>query len=997
MKNILLVLLIAISCTLSWAMVAHHQDLPKLPELRSAEPGIHKSTTNWDAFVTTTAPGWTALWASDSDIPWAAMGPPVPISTRISHSAVALEVGERFLRENIELLGITDNQWLSGNPKLVKNLWMIPFRETYHEIPVFGGRIDLRITSSGQLIAFFSNTHPEINLSTTPALSISACMSSLRSWRQFPPDLELEESAMEILPTENQTFLCWRLDIRGNEPHQRWTAWVDAHTGILRAAVSRVATDDVIGHVEGEALPHYWDDPPMGYDFPHENIRVDNLLTVSDTMGNWEITVPGSAPFDIYSQLSGPYVDVDYADGPDASHDTSASSPHDWTWDDSNARTDERNLYHHTNLVHDYYKVLDPDFTGMDYPVPAVCQHGNHYENAFWNGYGTYYGGGGNQFRNFALFCDVIYHEFTHGVTDQIYPPGYLPYIDQSGAMNEAWSDYFACTITDEPLVGEGGLYQSGQAYMRNLDNTLRYPENWQGEVHADGRIIGGAFWDLRERVGAEISDDLIHFTKYGLAEEFLAYFIDMLFVDDDDGNIANGSPHSIELYEAFGIHGIGPGIVPQLKIANHYFDDDETSPSSGNGNGFLEAGEIIELWLRIENEGMLYPPPAQDVTVQLSSLHGDLEVMQGNANIGDLPFGQSRWISTPVTFHVSGSNQGGFANLLVTLSANGGEVTEQDTMEIMLGIPTVLLADDDGGHPYQSYFENALRTADRTYVYRNVTSGIDPDDLALHPVVIWFCGDQSSQTVTADDQSTLTNHLESGGRLILTGQNIGEDISQTGFFQNVLGVIHTDDTLHNIVLDGLDGDIIGNNRWLLLAGAAGAQNQNSPSGTQAGSNAVEFFHYRDNPDNRAGAVRREDPNGYRTIYFSFGLEGISGLGGSTPLPDLLESCLDWLAEGLSAPDDQEIVTPLSWSLESPYPNPFNPTVTLEFSVPRVSNGTIAIYNILGQKVALLDRGPWMSGTRRVLWNAGNFPSGIYFVRLECPEIKLVRKMMLIK
>ena len=997
-KQLLITIFFVISGTISWSMVAENTHLPAPPALSMANPVLYKTTAEWEDFISTTASGWKALWSEDSEIPWAVYGPPIALGGRIDNSADAVRVGERFLSEHQSLLGLTGSGWVAGIPKLVKDIWMVPFREIINGVPVFGGRIDLRITDTGELMGFFARTHSNLLVSSVPALSQSACFSQIRNSRYFGNDLELETAGLEFLPQENQATLCWRMDIRGKEPHQRWTVWVDAQTGEVRAAVSRVATDFVSGYITGEALPFYWNDPLTAYPFSWENVQVDGDWTVSDSSAHWGITVPGSAPYELHSILTGPYVAVDYADGDDASYDTLApTSPHNWIWNISNSRTDERNLFHHTNVVHDYYKGLDPEFTGMDYPVPAVCEYGNAYANAFWNGYGTYYGNGGSEFRSFALFCDVIYHEYTHGVTDQIYPPGYLPYIDQSGAMNEGWSDYFACTITNEPLVGEGGLYQMGSQYLRNLDNTLIYPTNWVGEVHADGAIIGGAFWDLRELVGADVSDQLVHFTKYGLSEDFISYFIDLLMVDDNDHNIANGSPHSVEIYDAFGIHGIGPGIIPRLGLVNYSFDDDATAPSSGNGNGFIEAGEVVEFWTAIENEGYLYPPPAEDVTVSVTSLHPDVVVVQGQVVIGEMAFGQTEWTPSPLVLQVASSAQDEFVDLVVTMSANGGTVTVQDTVEISLGIPRVLLADDDGGGDYESFYFNALHAINQTYYWRDVTSGVNPSDLVTHPWVIWFCGDRSTQTVSASDQEALTNHLLSGGRLILTGQNVGDDIHETSFFQNVLGAIHTDDSVHFVALDGVAGDVLGDDHWLLLIGSAGAQNQLAPAGSQAQEGAVESFHYRDDPEQRAGCIRREDPSGYRTIYFSFGLEGVSGMANSTPLSELLETCLTWLEGGTWVRPAAEVKTPLVWSLQPPYPNPFNPVVALEFTVPGISKGMIVVYNVLGQRVEILEQGNWQAGSHRILWNAEALPSGVYFLRLEAPGIQKVQRMVLMK
>ena len=172
--------------------------------------------------------------------------------------------------------------------------------------------------------------------------------------------------------------------------------------------------------------------------------------------------------------------------------DTSGSAVHPGLYD-----FDEVNVFYHMNVARDSIKGIEPAFVGMDYKVPAIVRIGTNYANAFSDGKGINFGeGDGVTLRNLALFCDVIYHEFNHGITNKIYPYPLLPYTGESGAMDEGWSDYFSCNITNESLIGEGDLV-IGEPFMRNLDNTLKVPDDWAGEVHDDGRIIGGAMWDL--------------------------------------------------------------------------------------------------------------------------------------------------------------------------------------------------------------------------------------------------------------------------------------------------------------------------------------------------------------------------------------------------------------------------------------------------------------------------------------------------------------------
>ncbi len=107
--------------------------------------------------------------------------------------------------------------------------------------------------------------------------------------------------------------------------------------------------------------------------------------------------------------------------------------------------------------------------------------------------------------------------------------------------------------------------------------------------------------------------------------------------------------------------------------------------------------------------------------------------------------------------------------------------------------------------------------------------------------------------------------------------------------------------------------------------------------------------------------------------------------------------------EGATAVEPDPVVElPTSFALAQNFPNPFNPTTSIVFQVPRLAEVQVEVFNILGQRVALLAQGIYPAGTHTVLWDTRlsdvrEAPSGIYFYRLQAPGVSLVRKMILIK
>jgi len=90
-------------------------------------------------------------------------------------------------------------------------------------------------------------------------------------------------------------------------------------------------------------------------------------------------------------------------------------------------------------------------------------------------------------------------------------------------------------------------------------------------------------------------------------------------------------------------------------------------------------------------------------------------------------------------------------------------------------------------------------------------------------------------------------------------------------------------------------------------------------------------------------------------------------------------------------------IFPDGYSLERAYPNPFNPATTLSFALPTQSEVTLSIYNIQGREVASLIHGNMEAGYHSVVWNADEYGSGIYFVKMVAGEYISTQKLMLVK
>jgi hypothetical protein len=117
-------------------------------------------------------------------------------------------------------------------------------------------------------------------------------------------------------------------------------------------------------------------------------------------------------------------------------------------------------------------------------------------------------------------------------------------------------------------------------------------------------------------------------------------------------------------------------------------------------------------------------------------------------------------------------------------------------------------------------------------------------------------------------------------------------------------------------------------------------------------------------------------------LYYDYGF-GADGIGLATAPPTSIESLLD--------------NNPTTYTLYQNYPNPFNPITNIEFTIPKTEFVTLKIYNVLGQEVITLVSEKLKSGSYKYTWDALDFPSGVYYYRLETKFFTQSKKLFLIR
>lgn len=100
---------------------------------------------------------------------------------------------------------------------------------------------------------------------------------------------------------------------------------------------------------------------------------------------------------------------------------------------------------------------------------------------------------------------------------------------------------------------------------------------------------------------------------------------------------------------------------------------------------------------------------------------------------------------------------------------------------------------------------------------------------------------------------------------------------------------------------------------------------------------------------------------------------------------------------GLSFLNKISLDLPASFSLSQNFPNPFNPSTSIKFNIPKSSFVQLTIYDVLGKEVTKLVNKELKIGSYSIDWNGSNYSSGVYFYKLQAGDFTQTKIMMLLK
>ncbi len=851
----------------------------------------------------------------------------------------------------------------------------VHFTQNYEDVPVLGGFATALYTEAGRLAAVGAKLHADIEVSPVPSLSAAEAIAVASAAVAFDSanDHIVGEPELVVVPTEREGgvayYLTWKVVVATQSVYAVWESYVDAHSGDIVYRFNRVNymySGQVSGPVDDVTYCQGTTDLPFG------RVRVDlgnGENTVTEADGSFVIEGNfGAQPIDV--GLDGPECRVINSGAPEAAYSATIQPdvPLAVIFDDTNSDPAERSTYYWTTATERFIQSIDPSWNYTQVTarvnVDASC-------NANWTGTVMNFfrasGGCGNTGR----IGDVVAHEFGHCIQFNL--------IGDQGeeGLGEGNSDIAGTFMVDDPVIGRGFSLDNCASGIRNCDNNLIYPDNVVGQgIHSAGRVICGFNWDARQeleaslgnQVGEETCGSLWHFSRKVLRprmqpDQVLAYFL----MDDDDGDITNGTPNYDELCAAAGAHNFAcPELLEGVIIQHNALDDtfETTTPYTVSAVMFSTEAPLDPAQLLLH------------YSLNLGSFETVALVSDGSSTYtADIP---AQPMNTLVQYYITAADQLGH------------------TATLPESAPAVLY----------SFFVGALHATVDVDMEEDPAWTVGPNTATagfwerVDPVGIFAYPQGLQVYLTPEDDQT----PDPGVTCWITEQDEPGGIG---------GAHDVDNGVTRLVSASYDLSGEGYARlefYLWFSNDLGGNPGEDPFVVEVSTNGGTSYSLLESSVASTGQAwkkKRFDLTNFvaLTDAMRFRFSARDDQGGQSG-PSLVEAGVDdfrlLVVPGSTGVDAPALVVPPRTALAQNQPNPFNPTTEIAFSVGRAGRVELAIYDVEGARVRSLVSEVREPGHYAARWDGVDdrgvpVASGIYFYRLDTAGAHQMRKMVLLK
>lgn len=589
------------------------------------DAGIQNAFANSQAWQQFTAQNgsWMVRFNEQTGKPHMAIGSPVLMGMPMEPQSVAYS----FITSKLAPFNIPANDLVYNNTATNKKYHYVNYKQYYNGLEVLWARLQVKmLKTTGGVMQFQCDVYSDINVSPTPALSLQAAEGyAVNSLTGLTLVSSTVNNDLKILPVpngaQNVYHLVYEVTVNVNDesgfPRQYYTL-VDANNGEVlyrHNNINYAANTDV--NVTGTLYLYHPYLPSSVEPLKYLKIVVNGTTYYTDNTGYLGLsnTTPVTANLTLEGQWA-KIIDDNSGVTPSITANLNPGT-NQVTFGAPAAIIEELSAYHSVNEIHDYYKAkLTIAGTGaenvMDFQMDTYTENTSGNCNAFYNGDINFYAAGGTCNAT-SLVADVIYHEYGHGINYDLYQ--YYGGNFGNGALGEGYADTWANGLTEDPVLGIGFFSNDPQGFVRRYDIDKKvYPQDLQGEVHADGEIIAGCWWDValnfasvQDRQDLYVETFAATLTQPDGNEGVLYHDILMeaLTADDNDGNLSNGTPRYCQITSAFAIHGITVNGASAALSHNEVLSAAQQTPVSINATvPSLPAGSTVNGYYKLNGQG---------------------------------------------------------------------------------------------------------------------------------------------------------------------------------------------------------------------------------------------------------------------------------------------------------------------------------------------------------------------------------------------------------
>ncbi len=408
-------------------------------------------------------------------------------------------------------------------------------------VPIRGARLDLTLRpASGDTVLVASSYHlyHDATVDLDARIGRDDAVELARAGLRATGDAAVVDGHLGVEPVDGHLRLAWSMSVAGDH-HRAVVLAAGDDAGRVLIVDERVwASGTVHGRVSAGA-------PGRG------STRMEPLVDLRVSTGAAQGWTDDRGAFDLDAgagdvvrvALDGRAVQVINAAGPELIATADAGSGLELELADSGAEqaVAQTNAYHVVTAARRWLLAAGAEAADLGAaPTARVneSEHCNAYYSTTSRSLHFFRAGGGC--RNSAE-PSIIAHEYGHLVDD-----AYGGITDDG--LSEGWGDTLACFLLGEPEVGADLL---GGDVLRTCANRYRYPRSGGDEVHALGQAWAGFAWDVRAALIEELGDEqgaaraaaLVLPVLFGNAADIPAAVRQVFLLDDDDGDLANGSP----------------------------------------------------------------------------------------------------------------------------------------------------------------------------------------------------------------------------------------------------------------------------------------------------------------------------------------------------------------------------------------------------------------------------------------------------------------------